>query len=169
MTVPSFAEITLRAARALAGDSLRVVADVGAAENSIVTTQNPGPLTRAAFGTEVRVFLAPKTFDWTWVLITAGLAALGGVTLAIKRIWPAPAAPTPPKPPQPPTSPERPPPGPAITTRVSGDAPHVSVRSNHNDLRGPEIELHSVPAVMACAIAVDGPSLTLEDDLNAQR
>lgn len=169
VTVPSFAEITLRAARALAGDSLRVVADVGAAENSIVTTQNPGPLTRAAFGTEVRVFLAPKTFDWTWVLITAGLAALGGVTLAIKRIWPAPAAPTPPKPPQPPTSPERPPPGPAITTRVSGDAPHVSVRSNHNDLRGPEIELHSVPAVMACAIAVDGPSLTLEDDLNAQR
>jgi len=171
VTVPVLALMPLRDARVRAGDSLRVVADVDADENSIVKTQNLPALSRVPFGTSVRLVVepAPPAY-WKWILIVAGLAALGGIALGVKLIWPsAQISPTPSKPYKPPTSPERPPPTPAITTGVSGDAPHVSLRSDHHDLRGPEIELHSLAAVMSCDIAVDGSSLTLEDDLDAQR
>ena len=168
VTVPVLALMTLRDARVRAGDSLNIVADLGAAENSIVKTQNPGALARVPFGASVRLVVEPAgpTF-WRWILIAAGLAALAGLTLLAKWLWPKPVPP--PTPPKPPTPPQPRLPGPAITTGVSGDAPHVSLHSDGHDLRGPEIELYSVAAVVACDIAVDGPSLTLEDDSNATR
>jgi beta-lactam-binding protein with PASTA domain len=170
VTVPVLAFMTLHDARVRAGDSLSVVADADAAENSTVKSQNPGPLARVPFGSSVRLVVEPAgpTY-WTWILIAAGVVALGGLTLLVKRFWPEPVVPTPPTPPKPPTPSQSPPPTPAITTGVSGDAPRVRLHSDNRDLRGPEVELHAVETVMACDVVVAGPSLTLEDDYNAKR
>jgi hypothetical protein len=105
-----------------------------------------------------------KARDWTWILVVVGLAGVGGgIVFAIKHL--SNATSEPPKPPEPhPRSTAS-----GITTGVSGDPPVVSVHSESNELRGPEIELHTASAAGECHLVLHGPSLILDETVHAQR
>ena len=123
--------------------------------------------TRPATVPETIVHVAEPVgpFDWTWILVIAGLAGLGVAALVIKRFIRPPGK----APPESPKPPPRSLPAAGITAGVSGDPPAVSLYSDSADLRGPEIELYTVGAPMEYDVAVADESLVMEERVDAQR
>ena len=123
--------------------------------------------TRPATVPETIVHVAEPVgpFDWTWILVIAGLAGLGVAALVIKRFIRPPGK----APPESPKPPPRSLPAAGITAGVSGDPPAVSLYSDSAELRGPEIELYTVGAPMEYDVAAADESLVMEERVDAQR